>query len=139
MMKVLFGLLIFQFLSQLSYAEWVKEMENPNLFQGDIVLDPEDRNPDGSIKFAIMKGGRWPNAEVPYSIHRSLMNEPKALQAIKDAIAEYHKYTCIRFKKRTTESSYINLYNGIGCNSPVGYKAGRVNDVSIGKGCWTKG
>lgn len=36
------------------------------------------------------------------------------LQAIKDAIEDYHKFTCIRFKPRTNERQYLYFYRGPG-------------------------
>lgn len=45
------------------------------LFQGDIVLDPEQKNADGSVAYgAIDTGGRWKDAIVPYIIHESLQS-----------------------------------------------------------------
>lgn len=38
----------------------------------------------------------------------------KGRDAIKSAIAEYHKHTCIRFHPRTNEDTYISFYRGSG-------------------------
>ena len=35
-------------------------------------------------------------------------------KAIEKAIAEYHKNTCIRFIKKTTETAYLSFYKGGG-------------------------
>merc|ERR1712150_66543 len=63
----------------------------------------------------------------------------RGVQVINDAIAQYHKYTCLRFHKRTNEGAYLSFYRGGGCSSPVGYRAGRVNRVSLASGCWYLG
>ena len=39
---------------------------------------------------------------------------PKAVQAINDAIDEYHKFTCLRFVKRASEEGYIDFHMGSG-------------------------
>ena len=46
---------------------------DPGMFEGDIVLDPDER--EGKLKgnaFASIKGGRWPNARIPYYIESSI-------------------------------------------------------------------
>ena len=43
-----------------------------------------------------------------------LETEPEANSELTKAIEQYHKYTCIRFVKRTSESGYINFYRGGG-------------------------
>ncbi|XP_066932871.1 hatching enzyme 1.2-like [Clytia hemisphaerica] len=134
-MKILLLLVAF---SGVVFSEWIKEMENQELFQGDIVLDPdEDERGLNKNTFASIKGGRWPNARIPYVIDGSISSRGQS--AISAAISDYHSYTCIRFHRRTNERSYIKFYKGRGCSSPVGYRYGRVNSVSLASGCWTKG
>jgi len=119
-------------------GEWVKEMENAGLFEGDMVLDPDER--EGALKgnaFASIKGGRWPGAKIPFVIDNSIDYQGK--MAIYDAMIAYHDDTCLRFRRRTTETTYIRFYRGVGCSSPVGYRKGRRNDISIGSGCLKKG
>ncbi|XP_066924251.1 hatching enzyme 1.2-like [Clytia hemisphaerica] len=120
---------------------WVKEMENSALYQGDILLDPDEDerglNATNKNTFASIRGGRWPGARVPFILHRSLSQA--GVNAIYAAINDFHKYTCLRFQKRTNEPSYILFFKGDGCFSPVGYRYGRQNDVSIGYGCESKG
>ena len=43
-----------------------------------------------------------------------LGNERKAKSGIESAIADYHKYTCLRFKQRTNEREYIRFWRGSG-------------------------
>lgn len=40
--------------------------------------------------------------------------DDSGMQAIKDAIADYHKFTCIRFKPRINERQYLYFYRGPG-------------------------
>jgi len=113
-------------------------MENKDLFEGDIVLRPSERAYiDGKLTYGSMVGGRWPNAIVPYEFQKGL--DPKAIKAINEAIARYHEYTCIRFKKKTTENEYLSFYKGGGCSSPIGYNKGHRNTISIGEGCYHTG
>ncbi|XP_002153855.2 zinc metalloproteinase nas-4 isoform X1 [Hydra vulgaris] len=126
----------------LSASAWVRDMENPNLYQGDMILSPSEieevRN--GTFTFSALGdlSKMWPNAVVPYVIDSSLANERKAKSGIESAIADYHKYTCLRFKLRTNEAEYIRFWRGSGCSSYVGYTKGRRNDVSLSEGCWSK-
>lgn len=120
----------------LSQAEWVKEMENEGYFEGDIELAPgewpkEDSN--NVVSYGSIRGGRWPN---PVIYDGTGMGSSRN---VRNAIASYEKHTCLRFKKRTNERSYIRFYKGSGCHSPVGYYPGRVNSISLGFGCGTTG
>ena len=48
-------------------------LADPGLFEGDIVLDPDEREGTKNVNaYASIKGGRWPNARVPYVITRSI-------------------------------------------------------------------
>lgn len=120
-------------------AEWVIEMENENLFEGDIVLDPSEKASldMGEYVYGSIKGSRWPNGVVPYSITSSIGSS--GARAIQNAIAQYHKHTCIRFKKRTNEWNYISFYRGSGCSSPVGKRLLGANSISLGNGCYQIG
>jgi len=119
-------------------------MENTHLYQGDIVLDPDEHMPgwgpnrtSSSSTYASIKGGRWPKGKIPYVITSSIA--PQGVRAINNAIDNYHKYTCLRFHRRTNEQEYISFYRGGGCSSPVGWRRGRVNHISLASGCWYTG
>merc|ERR1711964_122038 len=109
--------------------------ENPGMYEGDIVLDPDEVE-KGWNQYASIKGGRWP-LTIPYVIERSIGSGGRT--AIANAIANYHKSTCLRFKQRSNERTYISFYKGGGCSSPVGYRSGRVNRISLAGGCWRTG
>jgi hypothetical protein len=48
-------------------------------------------------------------------------------------------YTCIRFKPRTNERDYVQIYSGNGCSSNMGRIGGKQR-VSLRKqGCLSKG
>jgi len=123
-------------------ASWVKEMENTNLFEGDMILRPDQmqRWSQGVVYGSKRdKNELWPNGVVPYIIARDLRNEPKAMQGIKEAFAEYKKYTCIRFVQRTNQQHYVEFHKGGGCSSWVGrsvnVRGGR-HPISLDAGCW---
>eukprot|EP00794_Sanderia_malayensis_P015875 gene15875-17475_t len=118
-------------------------MEDPNLFEGDMILT-EDQKRDYlsgqanyQIPLAAKKTDLWPKV-IPYDIHSSLSSEAKAVNAIKEAIADYERLTCLRFIKQTTEQGHISFYQGRGCSSRVGYSGG-MNSISLSSGCWSKG
>jgi len=115
-------------------------MENPNLFQGDIVLHPSqiEARKNGKSVFGSIKKRRWTGGVVPYQVTSNLRRESKAMKAINDAIADYHKYTCLKFVPRRGHRNYIEFYNrGGGCSSLVGMWGGR-QGISLSDGCWSK-
>ncbi|XP_057291343.1 zinc metalloproteinase nas-15-like [Hydractinia symbiolongicarpus] len=119
-----------------TYA-WNKHMEVPGMYQGDILLTPEQReklNRDPN-SFGSIVGRRWPGGKIAYQIASNLGS--RARNAISAAIADYHKYTCLRFSPRQGERNYIDFVYSTGCNSPVGMY-GR-NRISLDSGCWDKG
>merc|ERR1712062_879320 len=110
-------------------------MENEGVFQGDIVLDPDEfeRGWNETKSYASIKGGRWPGGRVPYVIDHKI--GPIGIKAIQHAIKDYHQYTsCIRWVPRTHQRAYVRIYLGSGCSSPVGYRSGRVNQISLSQG-----
>ncbi|XP_057291858.1 low choriolytic enzyme-like isoform X2 [Hydractinia symbiolongicarpus] len=126
-------------LSSVVKSSWIKQMEDPALFEGDMVLTPSQLQQvkEGTFTFSSVtsKNRLWPNGIIPYTISSELKREQKAMKELNEAIKQYHTYTCLRFKRRTTEKGYIEFYKGGGCSSPVGYGGGR-NWVSLGQWCW---
>lgn len=124
-------------------AEWVPEMENVSMFEGDMILTPEqlEQARQGTLGFATSIGKQWPDNTVYYSYALDVQARPRAQQVIQQAIAEYHQKTCIKFKKRTNEPHYIQFYIGPGCSSYVGFNGGGKwpMPVSLAQGCWRKG
>eukprot|EP00058_Branchiostoma_floridae_P015247 XP_002600735.1 hypothetical protein BRAFLDRAFT_83478 [Branchiostoma floridae] len=110
------------------------------MYQGDIVLDRAGKNRilHGSENRGARIGGLWPGGVVPYHIEEPLRGSNLAVNAINDAITDYHKYTCLRFIRRTNQTAYISFVDGLGCSSPVGYY-GRVNRITLSSVCWTRG
>ncbi|KAJ7378866.1 metalloendopeptidase [Desmophyllum pertusum] len=49
----------------------------------------------------------WPKGVVPYILDSSVDDHLR--QQIDIGIKEYHKYTCLRFVKRTNEKDYIRV------------------------------
>ena len=76
---------------------WVKEMENEGTYEGDMILSPdqEDEIKNGKLSFGSIRSRLWGH-EIPYAFDPSIAREPRAVKAIEAAIADYHKYTCLR-------------------------------------------
>ncbi|KZC10613.1 PREDICTED: zinc metalloproteinase nas-13-like [Dufourea novaeangliae] len=76
------------------------------------------------------ESARWPRGVVPYMIS-PYFNE-KQRKLIFEAIDDYHRYTCIKFKPYTgEENDYIRITAGeTGCWSSVGRVGGR-QDVNL--------
>nr|XP_019543543.2 high choriolytic enzyme 1-like [Aedes albopictus] len=102
-----------------------------NLVGGDMALPmPKLRNAlvgNSSSYF------RWPNATVVYDMDGSFNSTE--LRFIYGAMREFEKYTCVRFKKRTTEQSYVSIDNRqYGCWADVGRGRGKTR-VHLQPGC----
>ena len=107
-----------------------RPLEDPNLFQGDIVL-PEMVGRNGVPNDAQ----KWPNGVIPYEIHNT---KSETTDIINKAIQHYNEHTCIRFKPRTNQKDYVvfNLNDHTGCNSMVGRTTGS-QEINLGNGCNT--
>jgi len=114
--------------------------ENEGMVEGDMILDPDQKQmyEKGDLSYASSKY-IWPKrVAIPYQVESSLRNSGGS-RMIATAIADYHKYTCIRFRARkSSDRSYLSFYKGGGCSSPVGYGRGQ-RRISLASGCWRKG
>lgn len=121
---------------------FAKAMIHVDAFEGDMILNPQQRKAiqNGNYGFATTNSKEfqhWPQGKpIAYEITPSI--DAAGVTAIKEAIAEYEKHTCLRFKTRTSERAYLSFYRGNGCSSPVGYR-GFKNSISLASGCWKKG
>eukprot|EP00795_Rhopilema_esculentum_P001296 gene1296-15684_t len=76
----------------------------------------------------------WPNAIIPYKIDCSLENLPSTISAIKEAMEEWQKKTCIRFVNHTNEKDYLTFFRDNSCWGDVG-RLGGENKISVGHLC----
>ncbi|XP_011193243.2 high choriolytic enzyme 1 [Zeugodacus cucurbitae] len=80
---------------------------------------------------------RWPNGVVPYEIRGNF--NARDMSTIEHAMEEYHRRTCIRFVRRSSESDYISIVSGnSGCWSSVGRVGGKQEVNLQSPGCLTK-
>ncbi|XP_020289310.1 zinc metalloproteinase nas-4-like [Pseudomyrmex gracilis] len=106
--------------------------EGDILFAPDLLARPSFRN---GLK---RESARWPNGVVPFVISPYFNDQQR--QVIQDAMDDYHRHTCIRFKPYTgEEQDYIRITAGnTGCWSSVGRIGGR-QDVNLQvPGCLTQ-
>ncbi|XP_048582546.1 uncharacterized protein LOC5516638 isoform X2 [Nematostella vectensis] len=78
----------------------------------------------------------WTNKIIPYQFESGFPNDLRP--TILEAMEEYHKKTCLRFKERTDERYFLRFVNKKGCWSSVGrsYWVEDVGqEVSLGSGC----
>ncbi|KAL9973977.1 hypothetical protein ACROYT_G020504 [Oculina patagonica] len=96
-------------------------VHDPNLFEGDMILTPEQRleaemglDVDSSLKRGSVRNRLWPDGIVAYEIQSDLASDSRAVAAIKAGLEEWTTKTCIRFKKRTNEDAFIAFKRGSG-------------------------
>ncbi|XP_066246564.1 hatching enzyme 1.2-like [Euwallacea similis] len=87
--------------------------------EGDILFPKRGRNG------LIAESARWPDGVIPYSINGYF--DIDSLNTINRAMSLYHKYTCLKFRKRTSaDTDYVSIVNtNTGCWSSVGRIGGK--------------
>ncbi|XP_019960584.2 hatching enzyme 1.2-like isoform X1 [Paralichthys olivaceus] len=103
-------------------SETLEELQEDLIVQEGDILMPEDRNAVESL---------WQDAMVPYSISYELADRESNIDA---AFTMISNFTCIRFKKHTTELNYLNIKDGRGCASYVGCRGG-AQALYYGRSC----
>jgi len=119
---------------------------DPNTFEGDMILTPEQRykaehgmDVDSSgDKRGASRYRLWPGGVVVYAIQSILARNYWAMAAIRAGMSEWTTKTCIRFKRRTNEAAYVYFRYGSGCSSYVG-RIGRPQPITLARGCWKRG
>ena len=126
----------------------VRNEENENLFQGDIMLTNNQRQNlfnFGVKQHSAVEGGIWNHGIIPYEINANYTTKDR--NKILRAMDTFHKNTCIRFiPRRPNEKYYINLRPDVNqCSSFVGkvtseeYIVPGGQWISLGKGCMRHG
>jgi len=132
------------------FAKTFAQEQGP-YFEGDIILTPDQQDAileqKSKNSFASVRTGLWlDNGKVQkiieYGIDPKLARSPIAVRVIREAVDEYKKYTCLRFKevnRRPKTKYHMYFFIGQGCFSNVGRLEGG-NRISLSaNGCWTKG
>jgi hypothetical protein len=110
----------------------VSNKEGVLVFEGDILISEKDKGMELKGAGRTNLYSRWSNNIVPYTI---TPGHPLSSSII-EAIYHWQDKTGLVFKKRTTESDYVEFIYGQGCWSYVG-KIGGKQQVSAGNGCTT--
>ncbi|XP_017143723.1 low choriolytic enzyme [Drosophila miranda] len=115
-------------------SDQVNPEELGSYLEGDMLVPQTD---------LIMKNGlptqssRWPQGVVPYEIRGAFNARDRA--TIENAIAEYHRRTCIRFVQRSSQRDYISIVSGnSGCWSSVGRVGGKQEVNLQSPGCLSR-
>lgn len=82
---------------------------------------------------------RWPDGVLPYTFADGHFTT-KELYIMKTAMREWEKYTCIKFREKTSSDvNFVRIQNGHGCNSQLGMVGGeQILNLDI-NGCRWKG
>ncbi|XP_023218974.1 astacin-like metalloprotease toxin 5 [Centruroides sculpturatus] len=104
-------------------------LENPDLFGGDIIGDFDDMR--NAIPY---RSHLWPGGIIPYVIDEELRNSKKSRLLIRRAMKTFREKTCIRFKPKTKEKTYVEILDDNQCYSMVGRSKG-INFVSLTNEC----
>nr|QNH72426.1 toxin candidate TRINITY_DN37054_c0_g1_i2 [Pachycerianthus maua] len=127
-------------------------VEVQDVFEGDIILVGDEADVDlrneGDVDRPLTRRRKrsaerdrtslWPGRVVPFVINSSLT---WATNGIMEAIEEFHNYSCLTFKERTSEDNYLHFVAKDGCWSSVGREFWSTSgqEVSLGSGCYNKG
>lgn len=141
----------------------IREMEKVDepvdqIYEGDIKMTAKERADVINSNTALESGlygmnkhnwKKWPNGVIPYVMSESVKNKilnklglmGPSEKALRKAMDEWEKKTCIRFVERTTEKNYVEyIDDGFGkCWSFVGRRGNGKQELSIGNLCFTKG
>ena len=119
-----------------------KEINGKAVFQGDIILRPEQLNPVGdsmSTDNGRTSGAgssnkllRWRSFTIPYTIDPALPNQSR----VTNAIAHWEAKTPLRFVVRTNQTDYITFQPGAGCDSEFG-RVGGQQFINLAPACNT--
>ncbi|KAL9973963.1 hypothetical protein ACROYT_G020490 [Oculina patagonica] len=120
-------------------------VNNPNLYEGDIILNAEQRmavamglDIDNPFGRGVRRGRNWPKGVMIYAIHPTLRRNRRAMRAISQGMREWTRTSCVRFKHRRRERAFAYFVPGSGCSSHVGRQGNRQH-ITLAPGCWTKG
>ncbi|XP_071093479.1 zinc metalloproteinase nas-13-like isoform X1 [Haliotis cracherodii] len=79
----------------------------------------------------------WENCNVYYEIEDADFSDADRV-VIAEALAEWQNYTCLKFRRSSTEPSRIRVRNGGGCYSRLG-RTGGIQDLALAPNCRRKG
>ncbi|KAM7434830.1 hypothetical protein ABFA07_015153 [Porites harrisoni] len=99
-----------------------RDIKDLNLFEGDMRLTPLQRGYammgldvySSNKQGASIRSPLWPGGVLIYEISPTLANRPEAMTSILAGMDEWSRKTCIRFRKRTTETDYAYFTFGSG-------------------------
>lgn len=99
--------------------------------------------PELSKKAFKNRQALWPKAAVIYRIDPSVgCPFSKMCKLLMSAMTHYEERTCVRFKERSGESDYVDIFvnqqNRAACYSTLG-RIGGIQKMSLGKDCWLEG
>ncbi|XP_073253971.1 hatching enzyme 1.2-like [Porites lutea] len=120
-----------------------KQHNQYEIIEGDILMTDnlrrtlnaagKSRNKRDIVTDMVM---RWPDGVVPYVLDANLSKQ--ALVAIRKAMREFRKRSCVKFVPRINEQDYIEFEGNLGCFSAIGRQGGKQR-ISVGEGCEYKG
>ena len=79
---------------------------------------------------------KWPGGVIPYEFAADSYFDATELAEFESAVADFHNYTCVKFRKRNpkTDVSYLYIISGDGCYSHVG-RVLKKQELSLAPGC----
>ncbi|GIY79540.1 zinc metalloproteinase nas-36 [Caerostris darwini] len=104
------------------------------LFEGDIVEDSPEQDPQNAMKALPNKGALWTERIIPYEFYHNVNKSTG--NTIRSAMNEWEKKTCLKFVPRTNQKQFLRFRtDGGGCFTYVGKKYMEGQDVNLGPGC----
>jgi hypothetical protein len=107
------------------------ELDGQLYFEGDILLDANDRVQEGPTAAAASSQKRWPGGVMPYAVASNVKNKDR----IPQAIALWGQANVpVKFVERTNERDYVLFQDGSGCSSMVGRTGGK-QTITLSSSC----
>ncbi|XP_048590041.1 MAM and LDL-receptor class A domain-containing protein 2 isoform X3 [Nematostella vectensis] len=109
------------------------------MYQGDIILDPEQermiKNRNRNKRNAVRsKSSLWTSRVIPIYVPSHMSHIE---QNLADAIVQLQSHTCLKFVHYSGQANFIHITNTNGCSSKIGkmyYQTGP-QTLSLGSGC----
>jgi len=120
----------------------IYDNQDDSMYQGDIVLTPEQKTQLRSRNAMVDLSKRWTDGVVPYKISTNFATFNQTVKDVITKAVEHIKTAtggCIKYVPWTNQKDYVLLqYGTTGCWSHLG-RTGNEQPIVLDMGCWSVG